>query len=109
MSLIEFRDLLLTALSAVYHYTAQDPPETYLVWAEYSANGVYADGQRVAKTQSIQLDLYTKTEFDPVLDALECVLTEAGVAFDGPDTEYEPDTGYIHHRLDCEVLIHGTD
>lgn len=109
MRLIEFRDLLSAVLPAVYHYTAPEtPPGTYLVWNEYSAGGTYADGRRVVKTQQIQLDLYTKTEFDPMLDNLELVLTDAGIAFSGPNTEYDPKTGYIHNQWDCEVIVCGT-
>ena len=75
-----------------------------MVWQEYG--GKRQEGGPLL-VRRIQVDLFTRMEFDPVLPSIENTLDAAGVARDATKTTYEDDTGYIHHIILCEVIDSG--
>ena len=101
MNLCEFGTLLAGADPTSYPYRAGVQDGNYLGWREYGGARQRSGPLEVRK---IQVDLFTRTEFDPALEVIAAALTAAGVAFQAPKTSYEPETGYIHHILLCEVL-----
>ena len=102
MSLKEFRDLLLTADPEATHY-ASKKKGNYTVWAEYDNKGLKADDSEREQIHKIQVDRFTKIEYDPIKDAITNMLNANDISFIGPLTDYEEKTGYIHHIWDCEV------
>ena len=102
MSLQEFRDLLQTADPAASHYYTKTKQENYTLWAEYGRKRLMADNRVAESTIKIQVDRYTKIEYDPIADAITAVLDAAEIPHEYL-TDFEPDTGYIHHIWDCEV------
>lgn len=103
MTLQAFRDLLLTLGVPVHHYEPEQQTDKYIVWHEYGTGGCHGDNVRAVRVRSVQVDLFTREEFDPLADALEALLTDSQIPFDGPQTDFEDDTGYIHIWWDCEV------
>ena len=101
MTLTEFKNLLLTADPLSSHYESNGKTN-YTVWSEYGANRLTADNTEVGRTWEIQVDRFTKIEFDPIADAIAATLNNAEIAFTYL-LDYEPDTKYIHHIWDCEV------
>lgn len=99
--LTEFRDLLLAADPSSAHYQNQKT-ENYTVWAEYGANILAADDTEADRAWKIQVDRFTKIEYDPVADAITNMLNNNCIPFEYL-ADYEEDTGYIHHIWDCEV------
>jgi hypothetical protein len=101
MTLPEFSALLITADPTASHYDA-DRSGNYTVWAEYGTNDLHADSKKVESVWKIQIDRFTKIEYDPVAAAITDMLDENCIAYKYL-VDYEPDTGYIHHIWDCEV------
>lgn len=106
MTLRQFRDLLLTVTPNVYHYVTKTQPDTFIRWQEYGGKTLSTSNRHTLRVARIQVDMFTKTEYDPLLDKLLRSLAGArGVAYSEPITDYEPDTGYIHHSVECEVIL----
>lgn len=102
MTLAEFRDILLTADPAATHYKAAASGD-YTRWQEFGESVVYADGARTTIYSNIQVDRFTKTEFDPIVTAIRSALDAAGIPYEY-QVDYEDDTGYIHHIFDCTAI-----
>jgi hypothetical protein len=108
MILQEFRDILLTADPNASHYTSEQQPN-YTVWAEYGDRAISADGARQEedKTWKIQVDRYTKIEYDPMADTIRDALNNAGIPFDYLCDVEKDENGkliFIHHIFDCEAI-----
>lgn len=106
MTLQEFRDLLLTVMPNVHHYDAGKQTGNYIVWSEYGENALCADNKVSVSAQKVQVDYYTKTEFDPLVDQLRAALNEAEIPYSYDcDTERDGDGTllFIRHIFDCEV------
>lgn len=104
MTLREFAAVLAAAYPRCYHFTAGKQTGSYLVWHEFSGRRQNGGPLMVHR---IQVDLFTRTELDPALWTITAALSGAGVAYEAPMTSYEPDTGYIHHIILCEVVDRG--
>lgn len=104
MTLREFAALLVRAYPNAHHYRAAKERGNYVVWQEYGGRRQEGGPLLVHK---VQVDLFTRVEFDPALQVIEAALDGAGVARDAARTTYEEDTGYIHHILLCEVVDSG--
>lgn len=105
MNLDRIKNALLSKTDAVYHFSA--PPNTsppYIEWAEDSEN-VFTAGNRHAET-AVQgtVDLYTKSDSDPLRTAVPDALEESGCAWYKNSTQYEEDTGLIHDEWVFEVV-----
>jgi hypothetical protein len=101
MTLLEFRDVLLTADPQASHYSSMLKPN-YTKWAEYGEKVLYSDGESDEKHLLIQVDRFTTIEYDPVVDAIRTAFDRDDIAYEY-SCDFEPDTGYIHHIWDCEV------
>lgn len=101
MTLKQFRDLLLTADPNASHYKSKQK-ENYTVWAEYGANRLIADDTETERVHKIQIDRFTKVEYDPIADAVTAMLNANEICYE-PHVDYEKDTGMIHYIWDCEV------
>ena len=101
MKLEDIRDMILGADPGAKHYTSGVSGSNFTRWMEYERTGLMADDLR-GDGWKFQIDRFTKTEFDPVAEAIERTLVEhEGITFTYM-VEYETDTGYIRHIFDCE-------
>lgn len=107
MTLQEFRDIILQADSNAGHYSSMKRPD-YTVWAEYGIDYLTANNQNTEKAFNIQVDRFTKQEYDEIATKIEEVLTAKDIPFEYL-IDYENDTGYIHHIFDCKGVVswHG--
>lgn len=97
MTLSEFKDELLTVSTNLYHYTApKNGAVPYLVWAEDTGADFVADNKHVEVGIGGTIDLYTRTENDPLKGAVETVLNELPIGWYLNSTQYEEDTELIH-------------
>lgn len=103
-------DALVEGLDAnVYHYTRPQLQAPFCVWAEDGENTPF-DADNGKQEQSIggYVDYYTKTEYDPALDAVQDVL--AGLAEEMPfgwrldSVQFEDETNLIHYQWVWSVV-----
>ena len=88
------KDALLTVTDTVFHYFAEDQLDRYIVWAE--SGEVSSLGGTI--------DYFTKTDFDPNIDAIQNALKSAEISFLLESVQYEEETGYIHYEWKFEVV-----
>lgn len=101
MTLDELGALLAGVHPKSYHYTAGKQTGSYVVWQEYAARR-QTGGPLLAV--NVQVDLYTRKELDPMVDRLLQALEGAGVYHQEPEVGYDPDTGYLRHTIECEIV-----
>lgn len=98
------REALLTVSENVGHYEAVKKDDQYIVWAEDSG-GNQLSGDNMLLGQSIQgqIHYYTRTESDPIVDAIGKALKEEKISFYLDAVQYEDETKYIHYTWVYEV------
>jgi hypothetical protein len=101
MTLAEFKNVLLAA-DATAEHNRTSRTGNYTVWQEYGESALYADGVRTVVYKKIQVDRFTKTDLDPVVELIRTALETAGFPYEYL-LDYEQDTGYLHHIFDCTV------
>lgn len=86
-----------------YYHERLKPP--YLIWAEDGPSRNFnGDNRRCEWLASVNIDYFTKTEYDPVFDEIQELLNEMlGSRWRWDATQYEDGTGLIHHSWECEV------
>lgn len=101
------RDSLLTlsiGADSIYHYWHTRKNAPYLIWRESPASVLAGDSLILEWTVNVSIDYFTKTEFDPVFDEVCALLTSlCGASWSWDGTDYEDDTGLIHHSWECRV------
>lgn len=103
MTLDEFKALLLTADPKASHYYSVSQETNYTIWREHEERGLSADNKRLQPIWLVQVDRFTKTENDPIADAIKAALDSCVEISFRHLVDFEPDTKYIHHIFDCEV------
>lgn len=105
MTVREIKDLLIAVDPDVqrYDHDRAGSGDAYTVWQELRPVGFYGDGREDGSIR-FQVDRFTRDEDEPtaaaILDALE---SRDDIAVDY-QTDYERDTGYIHHIYVCEGI-----
>ena len=81
----------------VGHYEYFGEANCYCVWAEDREDSS-VEGDNLKLEQAVQgtIDLFTKTEFDPIADAIQDALKANKISFYWNSTQYEDETGFIH-------------
>ena len=104
MTLDEIKAVVVAVDSTAGHYESEHRDgEPYTVWYEKRTLPFMGDGLHECGIK-FQIDRFTKTENDETAAALFAALESwDDIAFEYL-TDYEPDTGYIHHIFDCEGI-----
>jgi hypothetical protein len=106
MKLKEIRDFLLEITLNVYHYKAWQQHDTYIVWAEDGeSDAVHADNRKQKQILDVTIDVFTKTEYDPIIEQLQQAFNDQGIPFELLSIQYEDDTGYIHYEYLIQAVI----
>lgn len=104
MSLSAIKGVLLTVGPPVYHYTAFEQPDEYIVWAEDNqADSVWADGRMQEQTIEGTIDYFTKTENDPNVQKIQNALNNGNISWRLNSVQYEDDTRFIHYEWAFQV------
>lgn len=91
-----------------YHYWRPVKQVPCIIWAETGEEGSFnADNRKQEQNITGSVDLYTKTEFDPLLDDVQAALEDLGVGWILSAVQYEDDTKMIHYTWDWSVSFHG--
>lgn len=96
------RDALLTVSEDVYHYARPHGMKApFIVWQE-DGEGIRggANNRRLPyQTAHGTIDLFTLTEYDPLIDAIQEALDNAeSVAWALNSVQYEDETNLIHYE-----------
>lgn len=89
---------------SVGHYRNMKQDGDYCVWAEDTEPGAVSGDNR-KEIQNLQgtIDFFTRTEFNPIADAIQNALNDAGISFYLNSVQYEDETAYIHYEWVFEV------
>jgi hypothetical protein len=91
-----------------YHYWRPVKEVPCLIWSETGeASAMHAGNRKVEQAIAGTVDVYTKTEFDPLLDTVQDTLDSLGLAWVLDASAYEDDTGLIHYTWSWEVANNG--
>lgn len=102
----DIKTALLTLTPEVYHYFARaNNRMAYVVWQEDSTQNFYGDNRTAEHGWSMSVDLFTKTENDPLMESIPELFDGLGVPYRVESVDYEDDTQYIH--VTWEVVLYG--
>lgn len=106
MKLKEIRDFLLGITLNTYHYKAWQKDDTYIVWAEDTEfDAVHGDNRKVKQILDVTIDVFTKDEYNPIIEQLQEAFNDRGIPFELLSIQYEDDTGYIHYEYLIQAVI----
>ena len=90
----------------VYHYWRPLMQAPFIVWAETGeARDFHADNGKSEVLMNIDIDAYTQTEFDPLLDKLFAFLAGRKIPFSLDSVDFEEDTKLIHYSFTAEMAV----
>ena len=90
----------------VFHYWRPLMSAPFIVWTENGeAEAFNGDNKKAELVMDITIDVYTATEFDPLLDAVFHYLNDKGIPFTLDSVEFEEDTKTIHYAFSCEAVM----
>ena len=101
----KFAELLrYTSTNEIYHYDATGGKgDRYIVWQEEGeSDSLFLDNQHDEIVIKGSLDIYTKIEFDDLVDEIIDLFNANGVPFNIISIEYETNSSYIHYSFDWE-------
>ncbi|MBQ8109693.1 MAG: hypothetical protein IJ124_06005 [Clostridia bacterium] len=102
-------DELKTALEAtglpVAHFGwSTAPAAPYLVYGEDGANDLEAGNAHAERAVEGTVDLYTRDDTGRDIAVVESALEESGAAWYYASTQFETDTGLLHHEWVFQVV-----
>lgn len=110
LKLRQMGEAFATVTKNAYHYFRPVTSFPALIWAESGeADSFHADNRKACQTIQGTVDLFTKTEFDPLLDDVQTALEGLGVAWYLSSVQYEDETNAIHYEWTWEVASRGED
>lgn len=81
------------------HYEYAGGESQYCVWAEDSEySSVEGDNYKLEQAVQGTIDLYTKEEYDPNVDAIQGALKTNRISFYLNSVQYEDETELIHYE-----------
>ena len=101
-------DVFTGAVDECYHAAmlprSVTSPEQYLLWMEYPHEDMMADGKHTETKVRGTADLYTLTEFDPIIKTIESAMENSGfMAWRMSYIDHEDNTGYWHYEWEWEA------
>ena len=98
------RDLMLSVVPEVYHYTAASKADKYIAWAEdMEADSQAGDNKKICQSVQGTVDYFTKQEFDPNVDKIQQAFDGAEIPWRLNSVQYEEETQYIHYEWVWEI------
>lgn len=99
------RDALTPLTANVYHYWRPKMEAPYIVWQETTEGTSFdADNHKAEQTISGTVDLYTKTEYDPLFDSIQEALQGIeALSWRFTDAVFEDETGLIHQSWEWTI------
>ena len=105
MTVQEIQDILAEIDPEIHHYECATDGSDFTVWMEYERIVLYADDGGAEMGWHFEVDRYTKTEYDPVVEALENLLmAHDRITVKPRRVQYDQQSGYARHIFDCEAI-----
>lgn len=107
MTLQQLAEVITSADPDAKHYDATAAINAgidFTVWMEYERIGLDADDGYAEMGWRFEVDRYTKTEFDPVADNIEAILSGVDGITLNHRVQYESRSGYIRHIFEGEAI-----
>lgn len=99
-----------TLTDNVYHYWRPVKSAPCIIWAETGEeNSFHANNRKKEQNIIGTVDLFTKTEFDPLADSVQATLENLGVTWSLDSVQYEDETNLIHYSWQWGVVFNGDD
>lgn len=93
----------IEGLTAYHYERAEDFSLPYAVWAENGeAESFHGNNRKEEQTITGSIDLYTETEFDPLVDSIQGALNDVCV-WSLDSVQYEDATKLIHYSWVWEL------
>jgi hypothetical protein len=107
MTLQEVRDVFVSVLpNDTYHYEATGKPQKYIIWAEEGqTEALHADDIMQEQVIEGTVDLFTKTEYDPLFKEIQNAMNRAGLSWRLESIQREEATKYYHYEWVWEVVL----
>lgn len=107
-NLKKIRDILnsTSAKGRIYHYTKPKKDlKSWVVWQEDGEDMSHdADNHKINQQIQGSIDLYTKTEYDPLIDEIQEALDAAeNVGWRLSMVDYEDETALIHYQWEFYI------
>lgn len=100
----KIRDVLVSCHHEVYHYKAPKGIQKYIVWAEDGeGDPLELDNNKVEQVITGTIDLFTKSEYDELIDTIQEALNQNSISFNLISVQYETETEYIHYEWRFEI------
>ena len=101
----KIRDAMNLVSTRVYHYKRPGKGDsTYIVWQEDgSTEGLWADGRTAEQQLHGTVDLYTLTEYDPLIDEVQEALNSVMGGWSLQMVDYEDTTNLIHYEWEWTI------
>ena len=77
--------------------------EDYTVWTPHNPQTEMSDDQPEDVIYTVTINRFTKNPNDTIINQIKFGLDAAFVACDDVITDFEYETGYFHHILNCYV------
>lgn len=91
----------------VYHYWRPLKELPCIVWQETGrSNDFHTDNTKGEKLIDVDVDVYTNTEFDALLDALEAFLEASEIPYSLNDVDFDNEARVIHYSYTAQVVAH---
>lgn len=108
LKLRQMGEAFATVTKNAYHYFRPVTSFPALIWAEDGENdSFHSNDSKSCQNITGTTDLFTKTEFDPLVDDVQATLERLGVAWYLSSVQYEEDTNTIHYEWAWEVASIG--
>ena len=101
MTLADIRALLVSVDPGIRHYFSTETTKDYTYWEETQRLNLTRDDKH-DEGWIFYVHRFTRDEFDPVVRALFETLDADPRTTVIHRTDYEPDSGYIHHVFECQ-------
>lgn len=103
--LSDFADKIATITGRnIYHYFRPVMNAPYILWAETGeSSSLEADNRKREQAISVDVDYYTKQEFDSVIDDLQNLFISNGFAFELTSVAFEENTNLIHYNWNVVI------
>ena len=104
MTLSEIRTLLVSVDPDIRHYFSMSDADAYTYWEETRRLSLIADDMHGAEDQGWHFCVhrFTRTEGDAIAQSFFNTLDADPRTTVIWQTDFENDTGYIHHIFECE-------
>jgi hypothetical protein len=111
LTLQDFAEKLGEIIPNTGHFKAKRAGFPRLIFGETTRRYFYADNRVAYVRWVVEVHLFTKTHFDPIVDELESMFTDNGISYDMVGVEYGDtimdgkslEKGVIYYLYECEV------